>query len=269
MKTSLKESMQETGIFQLSFADYRATDAINRSTLEVLHNGSPAHALEYLKNPPEVTPALAVGSAVHLAALEPNEFKNQVVVVKSRSASAKEANPGKTLILEGDLETIEGIKASLNKNKVIFEGQEMTAAELIAASEIERTLIWRDAGQTDALCKARPDLIKGDAIIDFKTTTSIPDFARSAFNFGYHRQASYYLMGYSNACQKMAADFYFLCVEKTAPHGIRLFQASKEFLKRGDEDIRTALNTLAECQKTNLWPGYPIQTEQLELPRWA
>lgn len=263
-----QKKMQETGIFQMNFEAYQSIQAINRSTLEVLHNGSPAHALEYMTNRPSVTPALEVGSAIHFACLEPDEFKKQVVVVKSRSAGAKEANKGKTLILEGDLETIEGIKASLHKNKVIFEGEEMTAAQLIATSQIERSLVWRD-GPSGALCKARPDLIKGDAIIDFKTCSDIPDFSRSAFNFGYHRQASYYLMGYSNACQKMAMDFYFLCAEKTAPYGVRMFQASTDFLKRGDEDIRKALTTFTECQKTNSWPGYPLSTEILDLPGWV
>lgn len=268
MQNNLKENEQETGIFQISYDAYDAIDAINRSTLEILHKSSPAHALEYLKNPPEATPSLLVGSAIHFACLEPDEFKKQVVVVKSRSASAKEANPGKVLILEGDLEVIEGIKASLHKNKIIFEGVEMTPAELIAKSQVERSLVWRD-GPTQSLCKARPDLICGDAIIDLKTCTDMNEVARSAFTYGYHRQASYYLMGLSNACQKISTDFYFLFVEKSAPYGVKMFMADAEFLKRGDEEMRKALNTLSECKKTNNWPCYSKQTEILSLPRWA
>lgn len=268
MKTNLEPRPNETGIFDLDEPTYRAMDGVNRTLLEILHNSSPEHAKYYLENPPHSTPSMELGIAVHLACLEPKKYSEQVVTVSSRSAKNKELNPGKTLVLESELETIEGVKQALWKRKIEFKGQLITPAELIGLSQVEKTIVFNDP-VTSLRCKGKLDMIYEDAIIDLKTTTSIAQFKKDAYKFGMGRQAAFYIQGLAMATESMPADFYFIVCEKEPPYAIAIFKASEPLIRRGVEETRKALDTISICLQTNEWPSYPCETQLLELPRWV
>lgn len=248
---------------------YHSIDAISRSVLKILHDGSPAHVREYLKNPPAPTPSMEFGTAAHVALLEPDLFSSKVLAVGSRTAKVKEENPHKTLILQKEVSEVYGIRDAVLASRLEFRpGELISAKDVITPEHVENTLVWQDP-VTQLTCKARPDIIFGDAIIDFKTCSSMADFARDAIRHGYHMQAAFYIQGLSLTCGNLSTDFYFLVAEKDAPYGVKLFKCSKEFIAKGSEDIRKNLNLLAECMKKDEWPSYPPKAEALELPWWC
>lgn len=250
--------------------EYHAIDAVSRSMLKVLNDGTPAHLREYLDNPPPPTAAMEFGTAAHLALLQPELYASQVVVVgASRTAKIKEENPGKTLILQKEQPDIFKIRDAVLSAKLEFgDGVTVLAKDIITPEHVENTLVWDDP-VTKLRCKARPDITYGDAIIDFKTCSSMKDFARYAIDSGYHMQAAFYISGLSLTCGNLSTDFYFLVAEKEAPYAVKLFKASKEFIAKGSDDIRKNLNILAECRSKNEWPSYPTKAEELSLPWWC
>lgn len=255
---------------KMSDEEYHAMNAVSRSMLKILNDGSPAHLREYLDNPPPPTAAMEFGTAAHLALLQPELYGSRVVVVGgARTPKAKQENPDKTLILQKEASYVLGIRDSVLSSKLEFvDGEVVNARDIITPEHVETTLVWEDP-VTKLRCKARPDIIFGDFIIDFKTCSSMKDFARYAVDSGYHMQAAFYIQGLSLTRGSLSTDFFFLVAEKEPPYAVKLFKCSKEFIAKGSEDIRKNLNVLAECMKTNEWPSYPTKAEELNLPWWC
>ena len=66
-------------------------------------------------------------------------------------------------------------------------------------------------------------------IIDIKTTSdkSLSSFKSSAYKYGYHRQAAFYLDGFQ------AKEFIFVVIEKKAPYNVGVYIAGEDFINRG------------------------------------
>jgi hypothetical protein len=271
----LGNTIPETGVFHFDFATYRSIDAVSATLIDKLHDASPAHVLEYICNPTEPTAAMEIGTAIHFKCLEPDLFDKHVEIVNSRPQDKSKRKPWKTLIRRAETPIIDGIAQSMEESLIEFEGELMSPAELISRCKTETTLVWRDP-VTNMLLKARPDLdyeAKG-CIIDIKSTADMAAFSvaarsASAYSLGYHRRASFYIQGYTNVQLKPVSQYYFLVCEKYAPFGWKLFKCSDEFLNLGAKQVRTYLNVLSECFKTNTWPSYEPKTQTLELPGWV
>ncbi|MBA3031615.1 MAG: PD-(D/E)XK nuclease-like domain-containing protein [Gammaproteobacteria bacterium] len=68
--------MENVGLLSMSSEQYHSNkEAVGHSGLVKLMR-SPAHYQEYVANPPEPTPAMAFGTALHMAVLEPAEFSS-------------------------------------------------------------------------------------------------------------------------------------------------------------------------------------------------
>ena len=77
--------------------------------------------------------------------------------------------------------------------------QHPAASELLKSEgPTEVSMVWEDEG-TGAWCKGRIDKLSFEhaTIVDYKTTLDASKlvFERSIWNFGYHRQGSFYLRG--------------------------------------------------------------------------
>ncbi|MDD5297379.1 MAG: PD-(D/E)XK nuclease-like domain-containing protein [Rhodocyclaceae bacterium] len=95
---------------------------------------SPAHFQEYVSNPPVPTPAMAFGTAVHAAILEPKEFGDQYAVVDEAE-------------LEGTLESLDDFKAAADKLGIAYGVP--TKDELKAAIK---------AADTEGACRFKDDV---------------------------------------------------------------------------------------------------------------
>jgi hypothetical protein len=85
-------------------------------------------------------------------------------------------------------------------------------------------------------------------------------------------QAAFYLDLLAN-CGHKDANFVFVAVEKIAPYGVQVFEASDDFIKQGRAAYRQALKLWAECQKKVTFleelPAYSEDIVEISVPEWA
>jgi len=218
--------------FQFDEHYYSDTEFISNSMLGLLKK-SPKELARYFEKGSPTTSAMTFGRAFHLAVLEPEVFSEKVVIYTGKTKRGKswdefsDANKGKDIITEIEFECIKGMENALFNNKDI-------ARKLHGNKEVP--MVWQDA-LSSVLCKGKVDIITGGQIIDIKTTqdASFEAFRRSAYKYGYNRQAAFYLDGFD------AKDFLFIVIEKKAPYNVGVYHCSNDFIESGREEYSRLL----------------------------
>ena len=257
-------------ILDESSFDYHANEAISHSKLETFRKRPLLFRKRYIDKAlaPESSAAFIMGSALHCAVLEPDEYQFRYVVapdVDRRTKAGKEEwaafqaqNAGKEVISREDNEVVKRMADACRSHPI--------AADLLEQGEAEVT--WRvQDGSLTLQCRTDWINTKDNFILDVKTTEYLSDFARLSVNYGYHRQAAFYTqlmakLGSTNL------DFYFLAVEKREPFGTILFKADTDYLSAGYHENEVDLGRLAQCYETGIWPNMPTTIEKLSLPAW-
>jgi hypothetical protein len=263
-------------------SQYHAADAkslVSNSALSAFSARSPMHYAWSLLQPPEPpTPAMALGTAAHVAILEGREAFDQRYVVlpdfgdmrsSTRRAErdewiSKSARDGKTPITKDDADTVWSMREAVMAHPI--------ARKLLADGSPEVTAVWRDR-QTGRPCKARADwLHKHDGLfVDLKTTddASPETWARKAAGLRYHVADAFYSNGF-DAVGAHIDTFAFLVVERDPPHGVAVYVLDDTARLKGEELYMRDLAALHECIETNRWPGYGgDKVQDLSLPAWA
>ncbi len=259
------------GIYQdIPNEAYHAGPGISKSGIWTIHGNTPAH---YKFPPPREEKAhFTFGEAAHLAILQPNEFETMVY----RGPDDRRGNKwkdavdfcgidGKLLLTSGDYDAVlairDGVHADPWINSIITGGERM----------IEASGYWIDE-ETGVLCRCRPDLYRKDlsVILDVKSTASAApgDFAKSVVNYGYHGQEAFYTDGWRALGQQVDA-FVFVAWEKTSPFAKAVYELPPSIVEEGRAIIRKTLPVYAECNRSNVWPGYADGVQELAFPRWA
>jgi len=273
---------QKLGIFSgISHADYLKSAGVSSSALRQMER-SPAHAREWMDNPPARSAAFRFGTACHTACLEhTDEFKKVVVRPKFRKAGKGITMEIKNRIVRDeiawdrehenisvvDVDELEHIK--LIRKSVLAHPE---AKKLVQGGQPELSCYWKDE-DTGLLCKCRPDQIfeggSSGIVVDFKTAddASFNTFQRRSFQYQYHVQASYYYWGVKQYINVSACAL--IVVEKSPPYGVAVFAFNDASLEKGEELYRKYLNEYAECTKTNKWPCYPHEIQDLDLPYYG
>ena len=264
----------DNGVHQnVRFADYLAIEAISAHGLMQIER-SPAHYRHNITSPRAPTPAQALGTAAHLAILEPDSFSAHAKVapnVDRRTKAGKLADqefrdsvsedPDALVLTEEQHSLVRGMREAVMAQPY--------AAALLADGKAETTLLY---GREGVRCKARPDWICAghDVIVDLKTAAdaSYAGFRRAAGNWSYHLQGSWYLDAVER-CGLGKRRFIFLVVESEPPHGVAMYEADDVALNAGRIRSERALALYAECMATGDWPSYPIEIQTLELPNWS
>lgn len=254
--------------YDLDFKDYLAYDAISSSGIVQLRR-SPAHYQEYLKQTDEETPAKLLGKQIHAAILEPDKFKDYIVMPEKFDRRTKlgrdeynsfmAENHEKTIVSFDNYQVIEGILSSCYKHP--------TVSKLLNGGKNEVSCFWQDH-LTGVTCKARFDkLLDNDMIIDVKSCedASIHGFKKSINKYLYHIQSSFYLEGLSVIRGKLLNDFIHIAVEKEPPYGIGIYTLDDVSLAAGSDEIRKHLEIYSECKKNNIWPCYPDNVQNISI----
>lgn len=249
--------------------EYRKAKGINKSTLWEIRK-SPAHYKWLLNHPPEDTPALRLGRAVHAAILTPKPFSMDFAELPDwdiRTKAGKEARKefmdalpdGVTPISRDDMQTVYAMRRAFKASS--------EAKALIKKARREKPLFWTDQ-ETGLLCKCRVDAFTSTAAVDIKTAAdgSTRAFQRDALKYGYHVQAAHYLAGIE-AKTGWKPDWYFIVIEKAEPYAVHIFKASPGFLEYGAYERGRLMDKLKGCMDTGKWPGYGL--EELDAPSWA
>ena len=251
---------------------------IGKSGLDLIAK-SPAHYYaKYLdpnRQPEEPTAALRLGTAVHHAVLEPDEFKRRyrilpelnlrATVDKMKLQELQQAAiaNGWTLVSAEDYALCEAMRDSVRRHPA--------AAKLLAKGMAEQTF-YATEPTTRVETKIRPDWLSDlDLIVDLKTTedASPTGFAKSVFNFRYHVQAPFYLDNYKHATGHQMRGFIFIAVEKKPPYAVAVYHVPSDVLELGRKRYLQDLEVYARCKETNYWPAYSDNVQTLQLPAWA
>jgi hypothetical protein len=270
------ELNMEPGIYTgITNEDYHSGPGISQSALSVLAR-SPLHYWSQYVDPDrekrEPSAAMKLGSAIHMAVLEPDLFVEAYAVAPKVDRRTKEGKAvwdqfvleagHREVISVDDFNTCEEIAAQVRAHP--------TAKRVFVDGVAEESAYWIDK-ETGLLCRARPDWMKGSMIVDLKSTddASHAGFQRSAWNYRYWMQAAWYMDGVEQATGIRPDAFIFAAFEKTAPFACAFYFADEPMLDMGRREYRKLLRLLADCIATDTWPGYPAEVRALGVPSWA
>lgn len=224
---------------------------------------SPNHYIQYVTQKKPQSAAMAFGSAVHCAILEPKEWDRRYAVapkVDRRTKAGKEAwknfeelNADKEVISMDDYERIICVRDSVGRHGL--SAQLLRQAEAVETRGELEVFGYKFVGIADILGTGY--------VADLKTAqdASPEQFSRSAQNFGYHLQASLYRELWS------VDNFYWIAVETQSPWNVAVYEQS-------DDAHEWATNKLIKLvDKFKAWDGKPQgygdELFTLDLPPWV
>lgn len=265
--------------FPSTDAYYSSHDLVSHSALEVFRKSIPRYYGQYVTGelePPRPTAEMEFGSCLHAWLLE-REIAGQVFAVAPncdrRTKAGREAwaqfeaaANGKILLTPEQYKLLETMAAAIAANPT---------ARLLLGDQphalTEQAIVWR-CPETGSACKAKLDRYFPEGLILDLKTTEDPDpasFRRTAANYGYHRQAAWYLDGASRALD-VACQFLFVVIGRKAPHEVIVYELDVEALALGHRENQELLYRLAECRRSGTWASrWADQVQTLSFPRWA
>jgi hypothetical protein len=245
---------------QLAEVEYRAMPAVNNSMLKQMEY-SPNRFKYEMEHPREATPALELGSAIHMAILEPEKFDECYSIKPKfdrRTKAGKEgsekweaANGSRLAITDDDMDIVHRVCQRTFDNDQFSRYFKTGMKEgVFTAIDPETGLLLK--GKLD---NYMPDL---NVIVDLKTTDCA---APHTFNYDitkykYYIQAAFYMDLVELAMGVRPDAFAIIAVEKSRNCDIAKFTFEPADLEIGRKEYRRWLNQLAACLKTNVWSGY-------------
>ena len=260
----------------MSAEAYHTIPALSKSCLDALHK-SPAHLLAYLREPHKDTPATIEGSLFHTLTMEPELFEARYAVIdgnrqrKEVKAAVQEQEAAGRVVITSD-----GL-ANARAMAEAVRAHPLAENFLRAAKGFELSLFWElTIGGLTVPCKARLDILAdipgfGLALGDLKKTrdASPRGMSRHVLDYRYHVQASWYRSGFYLATGQTSLQFMLLCCEAEPPYPVGLYNVAEAAQDLAHREIKADLEILAECIKSDTWPGYPEEVQELDLPAWA
>ena len=245
---------------------YHSWPGVSKSMLDKIIE-TPAHLKDYMEQDEHVqTAPMLLGSATHTSVLQPEKFDDEYVVMpdidgrtaEARAFRAAAKKKGKTPITHIDGRWMKAI--SKRVRETTWFKRWMNRQPLI-----ENSIVWDMDGY---VCRARPDLIADETIIDLKTTIqSCRNFPNEIFRRRYHWQAYWYL----KAAENVGIDcdtFTIIAAHKQRPFLISLHEITRDseaYVIAADE-CEAAFSTYKECMRTGQWPGYPDDPIPVQVP---
>ena len=287
----------------LDFSTYLEIEALNSHGAQTILDKSPAHFAYEREHPREQSAAMRLGTLLHDLLLEPEKCAYRIIPEGADKAS----NMGKEVLvsfycaaLEREAPRIEEkladgkrLSAQLDILEASFAERGLYAVKQEAFGRAQRmrdslfanpiaksilddgspevTLLWRDR-EFQVPKKARVDWLPEahEIMPDIKTIAAAgwEDTMRSVAKFGYRLQAAHYLEGAAavGLPHKIFALFF---VESDPPHGVRLVHFDPRDVQEGAARLRAATRQYAEAVASGRWPGYPVEIERIDLPKWA
>lgn len=221
--------------------------------------------------------ALSFGAAIHLAILEPGEFRDRYRLepdVRRNTNAYKDwkqetlwERPDAVLVDAEDMAHLQGmidaVLAHPEASAMLRKGvAERSIYQRIAIDDIE-------GGRIEMDCKARPDYLheNGD-LIDVKTTRDcgFNAFRRQIWEYRYDLSLAFYREIVDLEFGRKDRHCWMIALEKTPPYEVAVYRANDMVLDRGEADWRKALWKLNRCLKAGQWPGKQAAAQDIDLP---
>jgi hypothetical protein len=238
-KEELLANMQDDSFYY----GYLGQNALSSSTIKTLVN-SPKTYYFTTKYGSGETQALRDGKLFHTMILEPEKL-NDIIFVDAATKASKEyklaKETGKEVYTKNEKKAAERLCDALLRNEAVKEYLTKAEYEVPQIAMIDGIPI-----------RAKADIIKGNTIIDLKTTTGIKDFRYSADKYSYDLQAWLYreMFGVDN--------FVFVVIDKGSLD-IAIFECSDEFYEKGKQKFEQGVSNYK----------YFFQTEGVDLDQYV
>lgn len=249
--------------------DYASIPGVNPSSLKILARKSPLHFQYAQTHPRAETPAMRLGTAVHLAVLQPDLFATSYAVkpegmsfVTKEGKEWRAANSDRPILSSEEYADICGMADAVRAHP--------EAARYLAAGAVEEPIVWTDP-DTGVAMKGRPDLVTSTGfLVDLKTARDLTPrrFASAVLDLGYLFSMAAYKDGLA-LNGKEPRETVLVCVESSAPFDVCVYRLDDDALDIGRGEYKQALETLKECRERNEWPGRLPGVATLNLPSWA
>lgn len=290
------------GIYlDISNTDYHGGPGISKSQMDRLAR-SPLHLIDHES---ESSDSMDLGTAVHAAVLEPDQFekdyalpfelppgalvtldqiKARLVELGGKPARSRDETIDRLLAVDPQAPVIEVLQERHARGRAMLDSPTWNkvrrmrdalfahedAGPLLSAPGLaEASAYWIDP-ETGVLCRCRPDkVLTGTGILaDLKTTrdASLKEFSRSAGKLRYWVQDPFYRDGWEAAGGEPIDTFLFITVESTRPHAVAVYELPRKDLIKGRREYRRLLRIYANCRAANHWPGYPSGIQALDIP---
>ena len=263
-------------------------ESLSHSGMKTLLGQSPAHFRHAIDHPEdrEQKKYFDLGSAVHAYVLgagheliaeirrgptsprhpfgsgDPyDDYRTKDCQAKRDDAYAQGLVP----ILAKDITRVHAMVAALRRH-------ELASTLLEPGSFTPEVSAFARDPKSGVLLRARFDALRHDlTCVDFKTTAKLAKPAavgRSVFDLGYYLQAAVY-QHVAALCGVELAGFEFVMQETTAPFAPSVFHVGPASVDLGRARMREAIDLYVECRHTGVWPGYPAESVQVDVPGWA
>ena len=177
-------------------------------------------------DPSADSPALSLGKLAHWMLLEPHKI-DKLHFIDASTKNTKIYKEAKEfhdeVFLTKERKATERITDAVLRNEA--------ALKLLSNSEFEVPEIAMLEGLP---FRGKADIIQGDTIIDYKTSSELKGFRYSADKYGYDLQAYLYLRLFNKK------KFTFLVVDKGSTD-IAIFETSEDFINKGKDKFYTAV----------------------------
>ena len=257
--------------YNMPEAEYHALDALGSTDIKRLLR-SPAHFRAGRDASSEPTAAQQLGTAIHLAVLEPARFAAETVAApkfdrrtnagKAAAAEFEALHAGKALLEPADFDIVRRVADSVHAHP--------GARELLNGGLSEVSLRWTDP-QTGAPCKARIDRYRPDGgIVDLKSAedASPAGFARAIARYAYAAQAAHYRRG-AELVAGPVPFFAFIAVEKDPPYAVGVYVLDDAAIDAAFARVAAAYERYMSCVQAGQWPAYSPLIEPITPPAWA
>lgn len=252
----LKPWKKKDGMYDLSYDEYHTVDAVRHSWLAALMRSPAACKLEIDDTDlGRETPSLRMGRALHAATLEPLSFNEQFQPFKYTGNAARTKAgieeretfraQGITGLNEAEWAQVSGMAESL-------QTLPRFKALLGKATMLEKSFIWTRKGRK---CKSRIDMGQDiEFLCDIKTCSNLKRFSPyQVTDYGYHRQAAWYLSGYEFLGIEVPRHMYFAVVANTPPHESAVFRLTLESMGTGVDEVNRLFDQFLQCERDRTW----------------
>ena len=262
----------------LPFPAYLALPHWSQSSIKAMRQ-SPAHALHARDyGMKTATEAMLLGSALHVAFLEPELLLTKVVlwdkgtrkkgVKKDGGAIAGTMNSDgiswndfshihedKIILTAGLYNSLIGMIRSMRAHPFVREWSgKIEAVEVSAIGDVFGLTV-----------KGRADALTDDPLIDIKKVRSADPraIANAVIEYGYDIQAHVYHTLFNRSRHVL------LCVEDTEPFDVVPYELSPAFLGRGARETQRFIEQIHECEASGVWTGRSAVAVELDPPSWS
>ena len=240
-------------------ADY---SALSNSMLKAYCESPQGFEATYISKtvpPMESTRDMAIGSLTHAMVLEPGTVDLNCRTIPTYALAGGRIRRGK--VWEEWSERNKGYALYTADEWRLAERMaqavKSTAGKLVDASGYCEIVLYWTCPRTGIRCKARIDKLflqtTGALVMDLKTTGSMERFPYIFNRLRYWLQEAHYSEGVE-LWTGQAPDFHFFVVERDKEHRCKDYVLPPEKKRRAREYRYRAMDSLADCMRTDVWP---------------